>query len=234
MGSRPATVAELRAPIFMTSAHATSPGTLPHPAWLAKLHSPSKFVRKFPRSFSGHHGMQETSVSATVFRHPTVQEKSMSINVKPIPDGYSSITAYLNIKGATRAIEFYKRAFDAEEIYRLEMPDGRIGHAELQIGNSRIMLADEMLEMPDIVVKSPATVGATTVGLNLYLADVDARFAQAVAAGAKIKRPVQNQFYGDRSGTIEDPFGHVWTLSTHVEDVPPDEIKRRMAAMPKS
>jgi PhnB protein len=178
--------------------------------------------------------MQETSVSAAAFGHLTVEEKNMPTNVKPIPDGYSSITPYLNIKGAKRAIDFYKHAFDAEEIYRLEMPDGRIGHAELQIGSSRIMLADEMLEMPDIVVKSPATVGATTVGFNLYLEDRDARFAQAVAAGAKIKRPVQNQFYGDRSGTIEDPFGHVWTLSTHVEDVSPDEIKRRMAAMPQS
>jgi PhnB protein len=118
--------------------------------------------------------------------------------------------------------------------YRLEMPDGRIGHAELQIGSSPIMLTDEMLEMPDIVVKSPTTVGATTVGFNLSLEDVDARFAQAVAAGARIKRPVQNRFYGDRSGTVEAPFGHVWTLSTHVEDVTPDEIKRRMAAMPHS
>jgi PhnB protein len=157
----------------------------------------------------------------------------MPTSVKPIPDGYSSITPYLTIKGAKPAIDFYKRAFGAKELYSLETPDGRIGHAELQIGTSRLMLADEMLEMPDIVVKSPRTVGGTTVGFILYLEDVDARFTQAVAAGARVKRPIQNQFYGDRSGTVEDPYGHIWTLSTHVEDVSPEEIKRRMAAMPK-
>jgi PhnB protein len=158
----------------------------------------------------------------------------MPTQVKPIPDGYSSITPYLSIKGAKEAIAFYQRALGAQEVYKLEMPDGRIGHAELQIGSSRVMLADEMPEMPDIVVRSPSTVRGTTVGFNVYLEDVDARFAQAVAAGAKVKRPVQNQFYGDRSGTVEDPYGHIWTLSTHVEDVSPDEIMRRMAAMPKS
>jgi len=157
----------------------------------------------------------------------------MPSNVKPIPEGYASVTPYLSIKGAKEAIAFYKKALGAQEIYKLEMPDGRIGHAELQIGSSRIMLADEMLEMTDIVVKSPGTVRGTTVGFNLYLEDVDARFAQAVAAGATVKRPVQTQFYGDRSGTVEDPFGHIWTLSTHVEDVSPDETMRRMAALPK-
>ena len=157
----------------------------------------------------------------------------MPSNVKPIPEGYASVTPYLSIKGAKEAIAFYKKALGAQEIYKLEMPDGRIGHAELQIGSSRIMLADEMLEMTDIVVKSPGTVRGTTVGFNLYLEDVDARFAQAVAAGATVKRPVQTQFYGDRSGTVEDPFGHIWTLSTHVEDVSPDETMRRMAAMNK-
>jgi PhnB protein len=158
----------------------------------------------------------------------------MPNQVKPIPDGYNSITPYLSIKGAKEAIAFYQRALGAQELYKLEMPDGRIGHAELQIGSSRIMLADEMPEMPDIVLRSPVTLGGTAVGFNVYLEDVDARFAQAVAAGAKVKRPVQTQFYGDRSGTVEDPYGHIWTLSTHVEDVSPDELMRRMAAMPKS
>lgn len=158
----------------------------------------------------------------------------MPNKVKTIPDGYSSVTPYLVIKGAKDAIAFYQRAFGAQEIYKLEMPDGRIGHAELQLGSSRIMLADEMPEMPDVVVRSPSTVRGTTVGFNIYLEDVDASFPQAIAAGATVKRPVQNQFYGDRSGTVEDPYGHIWTLSTHVEDVSPDEISRRMAAMSKS
>lgn len=151
---------------------------------------------------------------------------------KPIPDGYHSITPYLSIKGASDAIAFYKRAFGAEEIYRLAMPDGRVGHAELQIGDSRVMLADEMPEMPDAVARSPRSLQGTSFGLCLYLKDVDAAFERAVDAGATVKRPVTNQFYGDRNGTVEDPFGHVWTLSTHVEDVAPDEMMKRMAAMP--
>jgi PhnB protein len=111
------------------------------------------------------------------------------------------------------------------------MPDGRIGHCEIQIGDSRIMFADEMPDRVDATASSPRTLHGTTVGFNLYLDDVDTRFERAVAAGAVVKRPVQNQFYGDRSGTVEDPFGHIWTLSTHIEDVSPDEMKKRMAAM---
>jgi len=152
--------------------------------------------------------------------------------VKPIPDGYHAITVYLSIKGAADAIAFYQRAFGAVELYRLGMPDGRVGHAELQIGDSRIMLADEMPEMPDAVARSPRTLKGTSLGLVLYLKDVDAAFAQAIAAGGTVKRPVKTQFYGDRSGTLEDPFGHVWTLATHVEDVSPEEMKKRMAALP--
>ena len=151
--------------------------------------------------------------------------------VKPIPEGYHSITPYLSIKGAAEAIAFYQRAFGAVELYRMPMPDGRVGHAELQIGDSRIMLADEMPEMPDAVAKSPRTLQGTSFGLALYLKDVDAAFAQAIAAGGTVKRPVKTQFYGDRSGTLEDPFGHVWTLSTHVEDVSPEEMKKRAAAL---
>jgi PhnB protein len=153
--------------------------------------------------------------------------------VKPIPDGYHTITPYLSIKGAAEAIAYYQRAFGAVELYRLPMPDGRIGHAELQIGDSRLLLADEMPEMPDIVFRSPRTLKGTSFGLVLYLKDVDAAFAQAIAAGGTVLRPVKTQFYGDRSGTLEDPFGHVWTLTTHVEDVSPDEMKKRMAALPQ-
>lgn len=152
---------------------------------------------------------------------------------KPIPEGYHSITPYLSIKGAAEAIAYYQRAFGAVELYRLAMPDGRIGHAELQIGDSRIMLADEMPEMPDAVAQSPRTLKGTSFGLALYLKDVDAAFAQAIAAGGTVKRPVKMQFYGDRSGTLEDPFGHIWTLSTHVEDVSPEEMTKRMAALPE-
>jgi PhnB protein len=150
--------------------------------------------------------------------------------VKPIPDGYNSVTPYLSIKGATEALEFYKKAFGAVELYRLTMPNGTIGHAEIQIGNSRIMLADEFPEMGS---RGPKTLGGSPVGFCIYLEDVDKAATKATAAGAKVVRPVQDQFYGDRSGTFEDPFGHVWTLATHKEDVSPEEMKRRMANMPQ-
>jgi PhnB protein len=149
--------------------------------------------------------------------------------VKPIPEGYHAVTPYLSVKGAGDAIEFYRKAFGAEELYRLPMPGGLVGHAELQIGDSRLMLADEM---PQSTAKSPRSLGGTTAGLALYVPDVDARFKRAVDAGAKVLRPVENQFYGDRSGTVEDPFGHCWTIATHVEDVSPDEMEKRMAEMP--
>jgi len=141
----------------------------------------------------------------------------MASQVKPIPDGYHSVTPYFSVKGAAAALAFYERAFGAKVMFRLDMPDGRVGHAELQIGDSRLMLADEMPEMPDAVARSPQSLGGTTFGINLYVPDADAVFEQAVRAGATVKRPVVNQFYGDRSGTVADPFGHVWTLSTHVE-----------------
>jgi len=147
---------------------------------------------------------------------------------KPIPDGYQSVTPYLIVGGAAKAIDFYKRAFCAKERMRLPMPDGRIGHAEIEIGNSVVMLADEF---PQMGVKSPVTIGGTPVGICLYVTDVDAVFKQAIAAGGKEEKPLQNQFYGDRSGTLIDPFGHKWTVATHIEDVPPEEINRRMAAM---
>ena len=152
---------------------------------------------------------------------------------KPVPPGYHTVTPYLSIRGAAQAIEFYKKAFGAEVVFRLDMDGGKIGHAEIRIGDSHIMLADEFPDMPDAICVSPLTLGGTTAGMNLYGEDVDARFKRAVEAGATVRRPIQDQFYGDRSGTLMDPFGHLWTVSTHIEDVTPEEIKKRIAAMAK-
>jgi PhnB protein len=154
----------------------------------------------------------------------------MAKSAKPIPPGYHTLNTYIVVKGAERAIEFYKQALGAQELYRFPMPDGRIGHAELQIGDCRLMLADEMPEMPEVIAKSPHSLGGTSFGLQVYVPDVDAAFERAVTAGGSVKRPVKDQFYGDRSGTFEDPFGHVWTLATHVEDVSPEEMQQRAAA----
>ena len=150
--------------------------------------------------------------------------------VQPIPAGFHAVTAYLGIKGAAEAIEFYKRAFGAKELLRMPGPDGKIGHAELKIGDSHVMLADES---PDMGFLGPRSRGGTTVQLHLYVRDVDATCEKALAAGGKLTRPVEDKFYGDRAGTIEDPFGHVWYVATHTEDVPPKEIKRRMDEMMK-
>jgi len=155
----------------------------------------------------------------------------MANTIKPIPDGYHTVTPYLSLNNASGAIDFYKRAFGAEEIYRLDMPDGKVGHAELQIGNSRVMVSDEFPDMPDAVTASPITVGNTTASLCVYVQDVDEAFARAIEAGGVVKRAVADQFYGDRSGVLEDPSGHIWTLLTHVEDVSPDEMRKRMASM---
>jgi PhnB protein len=148
--------------------------------------------------------------------------------VKPIPDGYHSVTPYLVVKGAARAIEFYGRAFGAVELFRMAQGDGRIGHAELRVGDSRVMLADEF---PEIGARSPETIGGSPVTLMLYVEDVDATVARAVAAGARLTRSVADQFYGDRNGGVTDPFGHVWFVATHVEDVPAEELERRRAAL---
>jgi PhnB protein len=152
------------------------------------------------------------------------------MSVKPVPDGYGTVTPYLYIKEAARAIEFYKQALGATELFRLAEPSGRIGHAELQIGNSRIMLADEF---PGMNVVGPETLGGTSVSFLIYVDDVDARFDRAVAAGATVTRPVKDQFYGDRSGSLKDPFGHTWTIATHTEDVSPEEMESRYKAMMK-
>ena len=144
--------------------------------------------------------------------------------VKPIPEGYHTVTPYLIVHDAAKALDFYKKALGARELFRMAMPNGRVGHAEIQVGDSRVMLADEF---PEMGAKSAKAYGGTPVGLCLYVEDVDARFRQAVAAGATVERPVQDQFYGDRSGTLVDPFGHKWTIATHKEDLTPEEIGRR-------
>jgi PhnB protein len=150
--------------------------------------------------------------------------------VKAIPDGYHTVTPYLIVKGAASAIEFYKKAFGATELMRFPMPDGKVGHAEIKIGNSPIMLADEF---PEMGARGPQSLGGSPVGILLYVEDVDTRFSQAVAAGATVERPLKDQFYGDRSGTVVDPFGHKWTIATHKEDVSLDEMHKRMEAAMK-
>jgi len=154
----------------------------------------------------------------------------MAPKVKPIPDGYTSVTPYLVIKDAAKAIEFYKKAFGAKEIGRLTTPDGKVGHCEMQIGNARIMLSDEVAEWGN---KSPLTLGATPVSFCIYVENVDEVYKNALAAGGKKESnmELQNQFYGDRSGTVIDPFGHKWVIATHVEDVPFDEMQNRFNAM---
>lgn len=141
------------------------------------------------------------------------------------PEGYHSVTPYLIADGAARALDFYRDAFGAQELFRLPMGD-RIGHAEFRIGDSTLMIADEF---PDLNALAPRTRGGPTATFMIYVEDVDAAYARAVKAGATADRPVKNEFWGDRVGTVIDPFGHKWSLATHVEDVPPDELQRRMA-----
>ena len=151
----------------------------------------------------------------------------MPAAVKAIPEGYHTVTPYLILSGADDAIAFYKKALGAEEVMRLGGPGGKIGHAEIKIGNSRIMLADEH---PELQALSPRTVGGSPVSIHLYVENADAAVERAVAAGAKLVRPVADQFYGDRVGGIEDPFGYRWFIATHKEDLTMDEIRRRAAA----
>jgi PhnB protein len=148
----------------------------------------------------------------------------MTNSLRSIPKGYHSVTPYLAVDDAAAALEFYKQAFGARERMRMPAPGGKVGHAEIEIGDSCIMLADEY---PDMGFRSPKAFGGTPVTLHLYVEDVDAVARQAVAAGAKELRPVKDQFYGDRTGTVADPFGHVWHIATRKEDLAPDELKRR-------
>jgi PhnB protein len=147
--------------------------------------------------------------------------------VKPIPEGYHAVTPYLIVDGGAKALAFYAAVFDAVERERIEGPGGKIGHAEITIGDSWIMLADEH---PEVGALCPGTVGGSPVTLHVYVADVDDVVARAVAAGAKLTRPVADQFYGDRVGGITDPFGHRWSVATHKEDLTREELHRRAAA----
>jgi PhnB protein len=146
--------------------------------------------------------------------------------VKPIPDGYQVIMPYLSVDGAADAIEFYKDIFGAVERMRMPQPDGRIGHAELQFGDCVVMLSDEFADMG---ILGPKSLGGTSVTINLYVDDSDRIFERAIAAGATVVEPVENRFYGDRAGQLLDPWGHRWNISTHVEDVEPEEMQRRAA-----
>ena len=152
----------------------------------------------------------------------------MPSSVKPIPDGHRTVAPYLAIKNAAGALEFYKKAFGAIETYKLTIPDGRVGHAEIRLGDSLIMLSDEF---PEFGGKAPETLGGSPVSVHLYVEDVDAFFKRALAAGARELKPIANQFYGDRSGQLEDPHGHLWWVATHKEDVAPEEMQKRVQAL---
>jgi PhnB protein len=149
----------------------------------------------------------------------------MANRVNPIPKGYHSVTPYLTVNDAARALEFYKRAFGAQEVVRMDGPDGKIGHAEIKIGDSIVMLGDEM---PGMGNRSPQSLGGTTAGVMLYVENVDTVFNQAVSAGAQVEAPVADMFWGDRYGKLKDPFGHSWSVATHMEDVAPAEMAKRM------
>jgi len=158
-------------------------------------------------------------------RKPSAKKSAASNGkVSPIPSGYHAVTPYLSVRGAADAIDFYKQAFGAKEIMRMPGPDGKLGHAEVCIGDSRVMLSDEYQDMDFL---GPKSRGGTTVHMHVYVPNCDAQVERAVKAGAKVVRPVTDQFYGDRSGCVEDPFGHLWHLSTHIEDVPMSKLRKK-------
>jgi PhnB protein len=149
----------------------------------------------------------------------------MAKQVKRIPEGYHSVTPYLTVNDAARAIDFYKRAFSAQEVMRMAAPDGKVGHAEIRVGDSVIMLGEEM---PGSGTRSPQSLGGTASGIFLYVDNVDVTFNQAIAAGAQVEMPLADMFWGDRYGRLKDPFGHSWSVATHIEDVAPEEMPKRM------
>lgn len=151
----------------------------------------------------------------------------MTVSKTPIPQGYHTVTPSLTVRNAAEAIDFYKKALGAEELVRMTTPDGKVGHAELKIGDSIVFLGDEM---PTTGMKAPQTLGGTTGGLFLYVEDVDDAFQRAINAGGKVKTPVANMFWGDRYGQFVDPYGHTWSIGTHVEDISPEEMEKRMKA----
>jgi PhnB protein len=155
----------------------------------------------------------------------------MNRSASPVPDGYHTVTPYLIVRDAVAAIDFYGRAFGATEKLRLQSPEGKIGHAEVVIGNSHVMLADEF---PEMNIRGPASLGGTSVSLLIYVPNVDEVFQQAIDAGGTAVRPVQDQFYGDRSGQLVDPFGHFWSIATHTDDLPQEEVERRYEELMKT
>jgi|SRR5687767_6815062 len=172
-------------------------------------------------------GHEQTLLADIKQMQESNRSKTMTTNVKPIPEGYHSVTPYLIMKNAGAAIEFYKNAFGAIELFRMPQPDGKIGHAEIKIGDSPIMLSDEHPEMQYL---GPQTIGGTPVSLMIYVDDVDTVFKRAIDKGATETKAVQDQFYGDRSGSLVDPFGHIWHIATHTEDVSPEEMEKRAKA----
>jgi len=159
--------------------------------------------------------------------HP-IHDQEVNMAVRPIPEGYPRAMPYLSIDGAAAAIDFYTTVLDAKERMRMPTPDGKVGHAELELGDSIIMLADES---PDMGNKSPKSLGGTPVSIMVYVEDVDATFAKALKAGATEVQPLENKFYGDRSGSFDDPWGHQWHVATHIEDVSPEEMDKRAAEL---
>lgn len=150
---------------------------------------------------------------------------------KKIPDGYTTITPYMVVNDVPTAIEFYKRAFNAEQLLRMDAPDGKVMHAEIKVGNSILMMTSEMEMGPDMKSQGPLALKGTPVSFMMYVEDVDVAAKKATEAGMKTLKPVENQFYGDRSGTFQDPFGHIWTIGTHVEDVPAELMQKKMNEM---
>lgn len=172
--------------------------------------------------------MKKTATARKVAKRSALSNRKI---VKPIPDGYHAVTAYLAIGGAAPAIDFYKKAFGARELMRVPAPNGKIGHAELRIGDCRVMLADEYADLDFL---GPRSRGGSTVNLHLYVKDSDATVARAVAAGARVRRPVKDEFYGDRTGTIEDPYGHVWHVATRKENLTKAQLRKRAEAAMKN
>ena len=173
---------------------------------------------------------RKKAITKAAAKKAPVKKAAAKKAVRPIPAGYHAVTPYLSIRGAAQAIDFYKKAFGAKELMRIDGPEGKLGHCEIQIGDSRVMLADEYESMQFL---GPQSRGGTTVQIHLYVPDVDATVARAAAAGGKVVRPVEDQFYGDRAGAIEDPFGHRWHIATHKEEVSIAEAKRRAAKLGK-
>lgn len=185
-------------------------------------------AKKKPTKAKKTSSAKKKSITKSKKKTAAKSTKRKPAKVQAVPKGYTSVTPYLIVANATQAIDFYKKAFGAKEVMRMEKAGGKVGHAELKINDAKIMLADEFPEMNAL---SPQAFGGTAVSIHLYLKDVDGVVQRALDAGAKLVRPVEDMFYGDRCGTVEDPSGHKWHVSTHIEDVSPREIRKRLDKM---